>query len=96
MVSTTSPLRLDADSGETLRFHAQRDIPCTVAPCPMCGGTSPFPLIGTPVLQTAESLALIVMAQAARQGMRVVMGGAAGPLDLRTGSLAYGAPERSC
>ncbi len=94
-VSTTSPLRLDRDSGEVLLFLAGNRIPFITAPCPMCGGTSPFSLTGTLLLQTAENLALIAMAQAAAEGTPIVMGGAAGPMDMRTGALAYGAPERS-
>lgn len=94
-VSTTSPLRLDGDSGEMLCFLAGRGIPFVTAPCPMCGGTSPYSLMGTLVLQTAENLALIAMAQSVARGTPLVMGGAAGPMDMRTGALAYGAPERS-
>jgi trimethylamine--corrinoid protein Co-methyltransferase len=95
VVSTISPLRMDKDSGEVLRFFAQNGIPVVIASCPMCGSTSPFSLIGTMVLQTAENLAMIAMAQAAREGTRLVMGGAAGSMDMRTGSVAYGTPERS-
>jgi len=94
-VSTTSPLRLDGDSAETLYFLASRGIPFVTAPCPMCGGTSPYSLMGTLVLQTAENLALVAMAQSVARGTPLVMGGAAGPMDMRTGALAYGAPERS-
>lgn len=94
-VSTTSPLRLDRDSGEVLLFLAGNRIPFITAPCPMCGGTSPFSLIGTLVLQTAENLAIIAMAQMVAEGTPLIMGGAAGPMDMRTGALAYGAPERS-
>ena len=52
-------------------------------------------LIGTLVLQTAENLALITVAQCVEEGCPVIMGGAAGPMDMRSGALAYGAPERS-
>ncbi len=94
-VSTTSPLRLDGDSGEVLRFLSENGIPFITAPCPMCGGTSPFSLIGTLVVQNAENLAIIAMAQTVAEGIPLIMGGASGPMDMRTGNLAYGAPERS-
>jgi trimethylamine--corrinoid protein Co-methyltransferase len=61
----------------------------------MSGGTAPFALMGTLLQQTAENLALITMAQCIEEGRPLAMGGAAGPLDMRTGALAYGAPERS-
>jgi trimethylamine---corrinoid protein Co-methyltransferase len=47
------------------------------------------------VLQAAENLALISMIQSVEEGCPLVMGGAAGPMDPRSGRLAYGAPERS-
>jgi trimethylamine--corrinoid protein Co-methyltransferase len=94
-VSTTSPLQLDRDSAQILAFLARKRIPFVTAPCPMGGGTSPFSLIGTLVLQTAENLALITMAQCVEEGCPLIMGGAAGPMDMRSGALAYGAPERS-
>lgn len=94
-VSTTSPLQLDNDSAQILMFMAKRRVPFVTAPCPMSGGTSPFSLMGTLVLQTVENLALITMAQCVEEGCPLIMGGAAGPMDMRTGSLAYGAPERS-
>jgi trimethylamine--corrinoid protein Co-methyltransferase len=47
------------------------------------------------VLQNTENLALITMAQCVEEGCPVIMGGAAGPMDPRSGKLAYGAPERS-
>lgn len=94
-VSTTSPLQLDPDSSDILMFLARKRVPFITAPCPMCGGTSPMSLIGTLVLQTAENLALITAAQCVEAGCPVIMGGAAGPMDMRSGALAYGAPERS-
>ena len=94
-VSTTSPLRLDADSGDILMFMASKRVPLISAPCPMSGGTSPFSVMGTLLLQNAENLALITMAQCVEEGCPMIMGGAAGPMDPRSGRLAYGAPERS-
>lgn len=94
-VSTTSPLRLDPDSAEILMFMARKRVPFVVASCPMSGGTSPFSLMGTLLLQNAENLALITMAQCVEEGCPLTMGGAAGPMDPQSGALAYGAPERS-
>jgi trimethylamine--corrinoid protein Co-methyltransferase len=61
----------------------------------MSGGTSPFSLMGTLLQQNTENLALITMAQCVEQGCPLIIGGAAGPMDMRSGALAYGAPERS-
>lgn len=95
VVSTTSPLQMDVDSARVLVFMAQRKVPLIVASCPMSGATAPFSLLGTLVLQNAENLAIITMAQCVQEGAPVIMGGAAGPMDPRSGRLAYGAPERS-
>jgi len=95
VVSATSPLQLDADSAAILMLLAKRRVPLTVASCPMSGATAPFSLLGTLVLQNAENLALITMVQCVQEGGPVIMGGAAGPMDPRSGRLAYGAPERS-
>jgi trimethylamine--corrinoid protein Co-methyltransferase len=94
VVSPTSPLQLDQETSLVLEFSAAHNIPFIAASCPMAGGTSPAALVGTIVQHLAEDLAILTLAQLVRAGAPVIMGGAAGLLDLRTGSLSYGAPER--
>jgi len=94
-VSMTSPLLLDHDSADIVMFMARKRIPFITAPCPMGRGTSPSSLLGTLLMQTAENLALITMAQCVEQGCPLAMGDVGGRMDMRFAVLAYGAPERS-
>jgi trimethylamine--corrinoid protein Co-methyltransferase len=94
VVSPTSPLQLDEESSKVFQYVVDRKLPFIACSCPMSGGTSPMALIGTIVLHLAEDLLLLTMAQFLNEGTPVVIGGAAGVLDIRTGLLSYGAAER--
>jgi trimethylamine--corrinoid protein Co-methyltransferase len=94
VVSPVSPLQLDYDTSTVLAYAAKRRVPLVIASCPMAGGTSPLALVGTIVLHLAEDLFVLTIAQFLNEGTPSVLGGAAGVLDMRTGMLSYGAPER--
>lgn len=94
VVSSTSPLQLDANTAQVLRYGAERGIPLILSPCPIAGATSPFTIAGTLVQSNAENLWLLTVAQFVREGTPVILGGAAGPMDMRSGNLSYGCPER--
>lgn len=94
VVSPTSPLQFDRDTSQVMQFAAERKIPFVAASCPLAGATSPLALIGTVVQLLAEDLFILTLAQIVNPGAPVIMGGAAGLLDMRTGALSYGAPER--
>jgi trimethylamine--corrinoid protein Co-methyltransferase len=93
-LSPTSPLQLDHDSAEVLMYLARKGLPFCVTSCPMAGATSPLTLAGTLLLANAEHLFLLTLAQLVREGTPIIIGGAAGTIDLRTGELSYGCPER--
>lgn len=92
-VSTTSPLQLEQDSAAGLVEMARAGIPIITLPCPMAGGTTPITLAGTLVVQHAEALFLLTLAQAARPGCPVVYGAVGANMDLRSGCLSMGSPE---
>lgn len=94
VTSSTSPLQLDANTAQVLRYGAERSIPLILAPCPIAGASSPLTIAGTLVQATAENLWLLTLAQLVNEGTPVILGGAAGPMDMRSGSLSYGCPER--
>ena len=52
-------------------------------------------MAGTTVQSHAEILAMLTIAQLISEGLPVVYGGSAGPLDLRSGALCYGVSERN-
>ncbi len=92
-VSTTSPLKLDSDSGRGLVDMARAQVPIITLPCPMAGATTPITLAGTLTVQHAEALFLLTLAQAARRGCPVVYGAVGANMDLRKGCLSMGSPE---
>lgn len=94
VVSSTSPLQLDANTAQVLRYGAERGIPLILSPCPIAGASSPFTIAGTLVQSNAENLWLLTLAQLINEGTPVILGGAAGPMDMRSGNLSYGCPER--
>ncbi len=94
-ISPRSPMAISGESAEMVLACISRRLPVLCAPCPMAGGTSPYTLAGTIMQQNAESLCMITMIQLLAEGCPIICGGAAGPLDMRTGSLSYGAQERN-
>ncbi len=94
-ISPKSPLAISDESAEILIQCAGRRLPVLCAPCPMAGGTSPYTIAGTVLQQNAESLAMVTMVQLLAEGCPIIYGGAAGPLDMRSGALSYGAQERN-
>lgn len=90
----TSPLQLDKDSAEVLLYVVRKKIPANVTSCPITGASSPSTLIGSQVLQTAEMLFLLTVAQLVSEGAPLMWGGGGGILDMRTGVMSYGAVER--
>ena len=93
-LSPTSPLQLDGDTAQVLLHVVRKGLPLIVNSSPMAGGTSPFTLAGTLMLANAEHLFLLTAAQLIREGTPIIIGGAAGVMDMRTGGLSYGCPER--
>ena len=78
-----------------LIFGLEQGLIPTLAPCPMAGGTSPFSIMGTVLQQVAENLFMLSAKFAVRPGAPALWGGAAGPMDMRTGDVSYGGIERS-
>jgi trimethylamine--corrinoid protein Co-methyltransferase len=95
VVSPTSPLQVDPKTCQVLKHAIARGIPLLISPCPMAGATSPITMAGTAVQTHAEFLGMLTIAQLQREGIPVIYGGSAGPMDLRVGALSYGAPERN-
>ncbi len=95
VVSPTSPLQIDPNTCQVLKHAIQRNIPLLISPCPMAGATSPVTMAGTAVQTHAEFLGMLAITQLLREGMPVIYGGSAGPMDLHVGTLTYGASERN-
>lgn len=93
VITTLSPLQFDEDSAEKLMLAANSKIPILTAPCPIAGMTSPFTLAGSLVQSLAETLFELTAAQVVQKGCPVFFGAASTVMDVRTGTITYGAPE---
>lgn len=94
-VSPTSPLQIDPNTCQVIKHGIGNNVPLLISPCPVGGATSPITMAGTTVQTHAEFLGMLTVSQLLREGMPVVYSGSAGPMDLKVGSLSYGAPERN-
>jgi trimethylamine--corrinoid protein Co-methyltransferase len=94
VVSPTSPLQIDSETCQVLKHGVESGVPLLISSCPMAGATSPITMAGTTVQTHAEFLGMLTIAQLLREGAPVIYGGSAGPMDLRVGTLSYGAAER--
>ncbi len=88
-----SPLTLAKETTEGLVAFARAGQPCIMPPECMAGGTAPSTIAGVLVQQNAEVLASIAVAQSVRPGAPVLYGSVSTVMDMRTGSVALGAPE---
>ena len=94
-VNTFSPLCHGREMTEGLMEYAKAGLPVFICPEVMAGGTGPVSLAGTLVVQNAEVLSGLVIAQLIRPGTPVVYGTVSTIMDLSTMNIAYGAIEQS-
>ncbi|TET85292.1 MAG: hypothetical protein E3J37_02245 [Anaerolineales bacterium] len=73
---------------------AEHGIPITLLPMTMGGATSPATLLGELVVINTDILAWIVVLQVLYPGIPLLYGSVSSVLDMRTGLLPLGAPER--
>ena len=88
-----SPLTLSKDATQGLIVYARGGQPCVYPPECMAGGTSPASLAGLLVQQNVEVLASVAVAQCAAPGSPSIYSSVSSIMDMRTGSIALGAPE---
>ncbi len=88
-----SPLTYTESTADILIGWARAGLPVAIAPCPICGGSSPVTLAGTLVLQNAEFLAGFVLAHIIRPGIDVKYTSRPIPMDMRSGLANFGAIE---
>ena len=93
ILNTSSPLQISGETARILVRWARLGQPSCVTSCVMGGTTGPATLAGTLVVQHAEVLAALVLAQAAAEGSPFVYGGLSAMASLRTGAVHFGTPE---
>jgi trimethylamine--corrinoid protein Co-methyltransferase len=87
-----TPLVIPSINEAVIEFAKAR-VPVAYAPGPMPGASTPITLAGEHAVCNAECLAGVVLAQLVSPGAPVLYGIHTSVLDMRTGSVCYGAPE---
>jgi trimethylamine--corrinoid protein Co-methyltransferase len=95
MICPTSPLQYSADAAARLMAFSQYRVPFGIWSAPLAGATGPATLAGTVVIQNAEVLAGLVLAQLVGPGTPILYGTGASVMDMVYGTPAYAAPELS-
>ena len=90
-----SPLQFDRPNTEAMLECARGGMPFDVLSMAMGGGTSPITLAGELAIINAEVLTGITLCELVNPGCPVIYGSVASTMDMRTGILALGAPERA-
>ena len=88
-----SPLQHDKDALECLMFSAQKGIPTIYSSYPLMGATGPVTSAGVLALSNAEFLSGLAISQLVRKGAPVIYSSGGGPMDMRTSTTPYNAPE---
>ncbi|MDH3365926.1 MAG: trimethylamine methyltransferase family protein [Thermoplasmata archaeon] len=90
-----SPLQFDGPNTEAMLECARAGMPYDVLSMAMGGGTSPITLAGQLAVINAEVLTGATICELVNPGCPVIYGSVASTMDMRTGVLALGAPERA-
>ncbi|MBW2057063.1 MAG: trimethylamine methyltransferase family protein [Deltaproteobacteria bacterium] len=92
-IEPISPLRHSQEGVEGILTCADYDIPLVYYPYCLMGGTSPVTIAGSLVQCNAEVLSGLVIQQLRNPGAPFVYGAMPAPMDMRTTTGLYGAPE---
>ncbi len=94
VINTNSPRQLDVPMAEGIIDMARAGQMSVITPFCLMGAMAPVSVAGALVLQHAEALACIALAQLARPGAPVSYGGFGSNVDLKSGAPAFGTPEQ--
>jgi len=90
----TSPLRHSFDALGKVLTSAEMGIPVAYPPGMIPGATAPTTLAGVITLSLAEALSGLTIHQLKKPGAPIILCGAHGCMDMKTGVNVYAAPER--
>jgi trimethylamine--corrinoid protein Co-methyltransferase len=93
VITPLSPLQYSGEMAGALIEYSRHGQVSLIGLLMMAGSTGPVTLSGLMALQNAEILAAVVLTQLVNPGAPVIYGGTSTITDMRTGSLAIGAPE---
>ena len=93
VINTNSPRQLDVPMARGIIDFARAGQLSLITPFCLAGAMAPVTMAGALVLQHAEALAGITLAQLAAAGAPVAYGGFSSNVDMKSGSPAFGTPE---
>lgn len=93
VINTNSPRQIDVPMARGIIDFARAGQLSLITPFCLAGAMAPVTVAGALVLQHAEALAGIVLAQMAAAGAPVAYGGFSSNVDLKSGAPAFGTPE---
>jgi trimethylamine---corrinoid protein Co-methyltransferase len=93
IINTNSPRQLDIPMCQGIIDFARAGQVSVITPFTLAGAMAPVTMTGALVLQHAEALAGISLAQCVRPGAPVVYGSFTSNVDMKSGSPAFGTPE---
>lgn len=93
ILCSLTPLGFDDKMCGAIMEYASAGMPQLISSLAIAGATAPVTMEGTLVVQNAEILAGITLAQLVREGTPVVFAGSSSTTAMRYGTLSIGAPE---
>jgi len=93
VINTNSPRQLDIPMCQGIIDFAKAGQVSVITPFTLAGAMAPVTMPGALVLQHAEALAGITLAQIVNPGAPVVYGSFTSNVDMKSGSPAFGTPE---
>ena len=93
VINTNSPLQLDRPMSRGIIDFARAGQMLVITPFTLAGAMAPVSLAGALVLQNAEALAGVALAQIVRPGAPVLYGAFTSNVDMKSGAPAFGTPE---
>ena len=93
VINTNSPRMIDVPMAQGILDFARAGQMLIITPFCLAGAMAPITVAGALVLQHAEALAGITLAQMASPGAPVMYGGFSSNVDMKSGAPAFGTPE---
>ncbi len=93
MINTNSPRQLDNPVAQGIIDFVRAGQASIITPFCLAGAMAPVTVAGALILQHAEAMAGITLAQLARAGAPVSYGGFSSNVDMKSGAPAFGTPE---
>ncbi len=94
VINTNSPRMLDIPMAQGIIDFARAGQMSIITPFCLAGAMAPITVEGALVLQHAEGLAGITLAQLVKSGAPVAYGGFGSNVDMKSGAPAFGTPEQ--